>query len=584
MSKKKKKSGKVIQMPLSPENYIRKRARKLPLHECLINEIWQESGMATIIISRLHTNGYITYGIYLVDLFCLGVKDTVYQFNIPGFEFDQYVKEFSDNEKLISCDYVLAHNIIYGSLEFADGFGFKPHKDFTNVSKYILEEDNENVELMDIEFGKSGKPLVVAEIGNDQVKVISQLEKTAGPGNYDVIYIDENGFYEDDLYEEGDLDEEDFDEDFVDMELGKQLNLFEDEVVNNDDLKDNEPEYPKELEVEEWRKLFSLMEEIYHNKIWTWMLEYHIFAIRDIDTDTTGFVSVMGEMKEHTGITVYIGNEGIHGFWKLQDLSPEFSLEDFIEIPQIQASFEERAMLTGKDLKRIKDLGFKFRGRGAWPLIRSLHPGHFPWYPEPWERKFLCYALEQTLAMAKQLKKNPDLLNFDNENDFLLRIPEQINGKIIWKDSMINVPASIHREISVVIDREKMQAISNFPASGKVLEMDLLMIPSPVKDKEYNPYYVYALMALNSRTELIEFNQTMTPVPTLLDMYAEIPLHFSDMIINSGQRPLKVNVQTDLLYRMLKPLADDMGIKMEMVRRLPLLESAKKEMFGFIER
>ena len=56
------------------------------------------------------------------------------------------------------------------------------------------------------------------------------------------------------------------------------------------------------------------------------------------------------------------------------------------------------------------------------------------------------------------------------------------------------------------------------------------------------------------------------------------------MIINSGQRPFKVNVQTDLLYGMLKPLADNMDIKMEIVRRLPLLESAKKELFGFMER
>ena len=43
------------------------------------------------------------------------------------------------------------------------------------------------------------------------------------------------------------------------------------------------------------------------------------------------------------------------------------------------------------------------------------------------------------------------------------------------------------------------------------------------------------------------------------------------MIINSGQRPFKVNVQTDLLYGMLKPLADNMDIKMEIVRRLPLM-------------
>ena len=155
-------------MPLSPENYIRARARKLPIHECMITEFWEDAGMATILVSRIHTNEHITFGIYLVDLFCLGVKDTIYQFNIPGFEYNEYKKELIEREELSNCDYILAHNIIYGSVAFAD------------------------------EFGKNGKPMVMTEVGNEPADVISQLEKTAGPGNYDVIYIDENGFYEDD--------------------------------------------------------------------------------------------------------------------------------------------------------------------------------------------------------------------------------------------------------------------------------------------------------------------------------------------------------------------------------------------------
>ena len=36
----KKKKGKVIQM-LSPENYIKQRARTLPIYECRINSDWE---------------------------------------------------------------------------------------------------------------------------------------------------------------------------------------------------------------------------------------------------------------------------------------------------------------------------------------------------------------------------------------------------------------------------------------------------------------------------------------------------------------------------------------------------------------
>ena len=56
MGKKKKKKGKVVQFLLSPENYIRSRARNLPLFECMISEGWKESGMANILIARNHIN------------------------------------------------------------------------------------------------------------------------------------------------------------------------------------------------------------------------------------------------------------------------------------------------------------------------------------------------------------------------------------------------------------------------------------------------------------------------------------------------------------------------------------------------
>jgi hypothetical protein len=84
----KKNKGKAVQM-LSSENYIRKKARTLPILECWINKDWEESGVANIIITRSHTNGNITACYYYVDLYCLGIKDSYHQFNIPQFELQE---------------------------------------------------------------------------------------------------------------------------------------------------------------------------------------------------------------------------------------------------------------------------------------------------------------------------------------------------------------------------------------------------------------------------------------------------------------------------------------------------------------
>jgi hypothetical protein len=145
---------------LSPENYIRTKARTLPVYKCYANDEWKESGMANIIIVRRHTTGNVTFGVYLVDLFALGTKDTFWNFNQPS----AVLSNFSDRANFIEIDYNLAHNIIYGANEYAVENGFKIHKDFTSLTQYILEPDDEKIPSIDVEFGKNGKPLIIQSL------------------------------------------------------------------------------------------------------------------------------------------------------------------------------------------------------------------------------------------------------------------------------------------------------------------------------------------------------------------------------------------------------------------------------------
>jgi len=208
-----KNKGKVIQM-LSPENYIRKKARSLPIHECLINTDWEDSGMASIVVSRRHTNGNITFCLYMVDLLCLGVKDSIYKFNVTESEFRNFIETMEESLEMVMTEYVLVHNIILSALEFAEEYGFKPHKDFTSVTEFMLEEDTDDIELMEIECGRDGKPLYIQGPYEDTAKankIIKQLEHAAGPENFD--FIQEVGSDFEDEFEDDWEDEDDFDED-----------------------------------------------------------------------------------------------------------------------------------------------------------------------------------------------------------------------------------------------------------------------------------------------------------------------------------------------------------------------------------
>ena len=210
--------------PLSPEKYIRTRARTLPLGLCYINEKWKETGMGFVLVTRKHTNGNLTFGGFQVDLHCLGVKDAFCNFNFSPVEIDNLIQRKNSSgagDSMIEIDYVLAHNIIYGAVEFAEDLGFKPHKNF-DLAQKILEEDDEKIELIEIEFGLNGIPAVYLGKEQHPQNIIAQLERSVGRGNFLVMdpenkfrkYVDlpdsENEFYPecDEIEEEEENDDD----------------------------------------------------------------------------------------------------------------------------------------------------------------------------------------------------------------------------------------------------------------------------------------------------------------------------------------------------------------------------------------
>src|SRR5205085_10147083 len=109
---------------LSPQAIIR-RSRDFPLLECLISANWQEDnlGLIQILLARQQPDGDICFGVYLVDKYCLGLKNT---FANAGFSISRYQNEVSGRifreQKSVTCPIELAHQMIYESIEYAAQF------------------------------------------------------------------------------------------------------------------------------------------------------------------------------------------------------------------------------------------------------------------------------------------------------------------------------------------------------------------------------------------------------------------------------------------------------------------------------
>ncbi|MCU0449858.1 MAG: hypothetical protein MUC97_08450 [Bernardetiaceae bacterium] len=177
---------------LSPEKFFTTgQARALPFLEAWLNPNWQRIGFACVMVARKHPNGKVSYAGFLIDVFCLGIKDTLFEAERSPAQFRQWMDMFyfSVGGQRVPIDYPMAHQLVWGAWAYADKLGFSPHEEFA-YSQFIMEEQTAAVALVAVEFGKDGIPVYFPGPHDDYAEVLAKLRANAGEGNFDVVLAD----------------------------------------------------------------------------------------------------------------------------------------------------------------------------------------------------------------------------------------------------------------------------------------------------------------------------------------------------------------------------------------------------------
>src|SRR3954451_3905396 len=242
---------------------------------------------------------------------------------------------------------------------------------------------------------------------------------------------------------------------------------------------------------EQWRMLYETAALIKELSPWEWMRETDVFGVQDPKTEEIGFVSVMGMLGEHYGMSLYPNPKALYDFWALEEAGPEINPDALLEIPQLQVSFEDRDELDNRDRKVIKELGFRFRGRKEWPMFRGYRPGFFPWFLEAEEARFLAEALNQLLEVAPRFREDRSLLSPDDES-YLIRVAHLEGGTHVWEDEVMEIPPPEPVVIQIEMDSEALEDLKRLPQSGHEFEMDLFIFPTPIQEeKGTRPVFPY---------------------------------------------------------------------------------------------
>ena len=199
MAKKKQNKQGGGQQFLSDENFIRQRVRNLEIGPCYITDDITSQGEGFVVVSRLHTGGRISLACYLLDVYCVGVKDSFYRLRMEDYDLDEFIDKIEGKE----CSYDEAHNWVYGAIDFAEEGGISPDKSF-NLTKYFLKEDTDDVPLIEYEYGKDGQHMLICHSNLEAGKYLPQLRKTLGEDGFKYII----GIEPDDHEDEYDDDDE----------------------------------------------------------------------------------------------------------------------------------------------------------------------------------------------------------------------------------------------------------------------------------------------------------------------------------------------------------------------------------------
>jgi transcriptional regulator with XRE-family HTH domain len=140
-------------------------------------------GLLTVLVARRRRHRRkITTCTYLVDAYCLGVKNAMGPDEmddrglraLSGFVFGAY------SAPPVSAPIDLVRDLVLGAAEYARGLGFEPHPDFERARLHLGPWEGQSA----IDFGCNGKPYYINGPDDDPDLVLRTLRRTAGDGGF----------------------------------------------------------------------------------------------------------------------------------------------------------------------------------------------------------------------------------------------------------------------------------------------------------------------------------------------------------------------------------------------------------------
>jgi hypothetical protein len=162
------------------------RAADAPIQHCFLTESLFEIGMGTLVLARGATPHHIAVSSFLIDVFCLGIKDVMFE-SFEREDFEMYMEATDAGSPMVSVDPTFARKLLRDLAAWSQSIGFAPHRDFAAVERVFGDVSADSSDA-GFRFGRDGKPFYIPG-PNDTAPLIrrriEQLRKYLGDDGFD---------------------------------------------------------------------------------------------------------------------------------------------------------------------------------------------------------------------------------------------------------------------------------------------------------------------------------------------------------------------------------------------------------------
>jgi hypothetical protein len=161
------------------------------IHEALVPAKLFELGMGNLVFSRSLPDGRIALGAFLLDVFCLGVKNAFVAI-VARDEYAKRLSSLSAAESLQPMHPACFRKLVEGGVAYAHELGFNPHADY-DMARQIFGDVQATACPTHFEYGHDGKPFYISgahETATQVRAIFEQLERRLGPGNFDYLVLE----------------------------------------------------------------------------------------------------------------------------------------------------------------------------------------------------------------------------------------------------------------------------------------------------------------------------------------------------------------------------------------------------------